>query len=204
VSELAISILYKLISNLIGFVLIILGFILIKKQLNRNESNLALSYAGAKLSLKNAPAGIMFALFGAVIIFVTIFKGIEIKSHSLSKNNKFNDNPIVVDTTRLPDSISLNKAEAITDKIEYPDVDSLYHLAQDNIVNKQYLASLKYLYFIKGILIFEKKSIVFNKNINKNINSSEVQLNQILNNRPNESSETRSIKINDDDKDSIR
>lgn len=203
-SDLTLSILFKLVSIVIGFFLVRFGYVLIKKRFDRNEGNVTVSYAGAKLLLENASAGIIFALFGAVIIIVTLVKGIEVQSHSTLNNNKVNDR-LIIDTAELPDLLS-NQAKSINQKTENVNLDSLYNLAQTNILNKQYLASLKYLYFIKGVLIFEKQSISFNKKVDKDIKTSEVELSEILNKKqsPESSEETRTIKINNDNKDSIR
>jgi|GEM_PF-3567274 len=204
-SDLQFSILFKLISIVIGFVIILLGFLLIKKQYEKNNQNLSLSYGGIKLFLENSSTGIIFSLFGALIIIFSLLKGIEIQSHLTSHLNK-NSNPLTVDTTRLPDSKLVNEAKPIDNEIYHINLDSLYHLAQSNFQNKQYLTNLKYLYFIKGILIFEKASVGFKEMVNKDIRISEAELSEILikSQAVEPSEETKSIKINNDNKDSIR
>ena len=204
-SDLQFSILFKLISIVIGFVIILLGFFLIKKRYEKKNQNLSLSYGGLKLFLENSSTGIIFSLFGALIIIFSLLKGIEIQSHLTSHDNK-NSNPLTVDTTRLPDSKLVDAAKPINNEIYHINLDSLYHLAQSNFLNKQYLTTLKYLYFIKGILLFEKESIECKEMVNKNIKSSEAELSEILNKRQVVDSfeETKSIKINNDNKDSIR
>lgn len=204
-SDLQLSILYKSISIVIGFVLMLLGFVLIKKRYEKKNQNLSLSYGGLKLFLENSSTGIMFSLFGALIIIFSLTRGIEIQSH-LTSNDNSRSNSLMVDTIRLPDSKLVNVTIPIKNEIYHINLDSLYYLAQSNFRNKQYLTTLKYLYFIKGCLLFEKESNGFNEKVNKDIKSSEAELSEILNKRQavETSEETKSIKINNDDKDSIR
>jgi hypothetical protein len=72
---------------------------------------------------------------------------------------------------------------------------------------KQYLIALKYLYFIKGITVYEtKSSSSFEEDVNNNIHKCEEALSIILKKTPSSSfkDETRSTKIKDESTDSIR
>lgn len=204
-SDLTLAILYKLASIVVGFVLMLLGFKHIVKGYEKDNQNLSVSYGRIKLLLENSPSGVIFSLFGALIITVSLFKGIEIHSHSTSTDNKISKS-LIVDTTRLPDSKLKNTASLTGNEIDHLNLDSLYDLAQTNFLNKKYIAALKYLYFLKGILLFEKGSIRFNEKVNNDIKRSEAELSEILNEKQVEDSseEIKSIKINNDNKDSIR
>jgi len=204
-SDIKLSILYKLTSIVIGFILMVLGYKLILKRYEKDNQNLSLTYGGIKLLLENFSTGIIFSLFGALIITISLFKGIEIQSHLTSNDNKIG-NSLMVDTAGLPDSKLPNAANRTSNEIYHINLDSVYYLAQTNFFDKKYATSLKYLYFLKGILLFEKGSIAFNEMVNKDIKRSEAELSEILNEKQaaDSSNQIKSIKITNDNKDSVR
>jgi hypothetical protein len=196
-SDLSWAIAYKTIVLIIGFIIIFLGYKLFKKGFVVDSGSLVFNYAGNKISIEKAAAGIFFSVFGTCIILFSVFKGIDIHSHQISKNENLKDASLelIVDSSILPNpTTSVN-------------LDSLFQLSKKNMSKKQYLIALKYLYFIKGITVYEtKSSSSFEEDVNNNIHKCEEALSIILKKTPSSSfkDETRSTKIKDESTDSIR
>ncbi len=70
---------YKLISLIAGSVVVYLGYRLFAKGIWGNAGNLEAEFGDNKLLLKKAAPGTFFALFGTVIISITLYKGLEFK-----------------------------------------------------------------------------------------------------------------------------
>jgi len=196
-SDLSWSIAYKIIVIIIGFIIILLGYRLFKKGFVVDSGSLTITYAGNKISIEKAAAGIFFCVFGSCIILISVFKGIDVQSHQITKNENLNDAPVdlIVDSAILP-----NPTNSVN-------LDSLLQLSKRSMSKKQYLIALKYLYFIKGITVYKAKTPPpFEKEVNDNIQKCEYELSNILKNTRSSSSEdeTRSTKIKDEPSDSIR
>jgi hypothetical protein len=71
--------LYKTICLIVGFGVIYLGYILFMKGIFGKAGDLATEHGKSKLKLTNGAPGTFFALFGAFIIVVAIFKKFEVK-----------------------------------------------------------------------------------------------------------------------------
>ncbi|SCX98260.1 hypothetical protein [Desulfoluna spongiiphila] len=74
--------LYKLSSLLVGSLFAYLGFRLFMANIWGNAGELETEFGDTKLVVKKAAPGTFFALFGAIIIAITLYKGIELKSHT--------------------------------------------------------------------------------------------------------------------------
>jgi len=78
---------YKTIALIIGAITIFLGYRLFMKGIVNSAGDLSTESANIKLSLQKAAPGTFFALFGALIIGVKIFKNPNIKTTSKHGND---------------------------------------------------------------------------------------------------------------------
>lgn len=76
---------YKLASLLSGCAFAYMGYRLFLNRVCGRSGDLEAEFGDNKLVLKKAAPGTFFALFGAVIISVTLYKGLEFKDYSKSK-----------------------------------------------------------------------------------------------------------------------
>jgi len=74
--------LYKLASLLVGSLFAFLGYRLFMANIWGNAGELKTEFGNTKLIVKKAAPGTFFALFGAAIIAMTLYKGMELKSHT--------------------------------------------------------------------------------------------------------------------------
>ncbi|VFQ44524.1 hypothetical protein [Desulfoluna butyratoxydans] len=74
--------LYKLASLSVGSLFALLGFRLFMANIWGNAGELETEFGDTKLVVKKAAPGTFFALFGAAIIALTLYKGMELKSHT--------------------------------------------------------------------------------------------------------------------------
>jgi len=73
--------LYKLISLLVGLGLSHMGYKLFMAGVWGNAGGLEAQFQDTKLVVKKAAPGTFFALFGAIVICLTLFKGLELRDH---------------------------------------------------------------------------------------------------------------------------
>ena len=71
---------YKLCSLLVGVFLAYMGFKLFMSGIWGNSGDLDSKFGNFKIVLKHAAPGTFFALFGTVVIGLTIFKGLNFES----------------------------------------------------------------------------------------------------------------------------
>ncbi len=74
------TVLYKLAALLIGFGLAYLGYRLFIAGIFEGGGDLDATFSDTKLVLKKASPGIFFALFGTVVLVVTLTKGLDLSS----------------------------------------------------------------------------------------------------------------------------
>lgn len=72
---------YKIISLLAGTIFAYMGYRLFAAGIWGHAGEIEGEFGDNKLVLKKAAPGTFFALFGAIIISVTIYKGLEFKDH---------------------------------------------------------------------------------------------------------------------------
>lgn len=106
--------LYKSISLLVGLTSIYLGYNLFIKNIWGQAGDLDVKFKDNKLVLKEAAPGTFFALFGAILISITLIKGLEYNKYSSS--GLFNGSesgkqelPVYQNQEKLPDESPLNK-----------------------------------------------------------------------------------------------
>jgi len=75
--------LYKLTSLLVGLASIYMGYLLFTKGIWGQAGALTAIFKNNKLILKNAAPGTFFALFGAVIISITLWIGVEFEKYKV-------------------------------------------------------------------------------------------------------------------------
>tara|TARA_B100001059_G_C17827077_1_gene582071 strand:- start:563 stop:901 length:339 start_codon:yes stop_codon:yes gene_type:complete len=76
---------YKLLSLLSGCAFAYMGYRLFVSGIWGHTGDLEAEFGDNRLVLKKAAPGTFFALFGAVIVSVTLYKGLEFKDYSKSK-----------------------------------------------------------------------------------------------------------------------
>jgi hypothetical protein len=69
---------YKISSLFTGLISLLLGYKLFSKGICQNEGGLEAQYGESKIVLTSIGPGIFFALFGSIIIGVTLFKGMDL------------------------------------------------------------------------------------------------------------------------------
>jgi hypothetical protein len=82
---------YKLTSLLVGLISIYLGYNLFVKGIWGQAGDLDVKFKDNRLILKKAAPGTFFALFGAIIISITLWKGLEFNKYSNSVENDYNE-----------------------------------------------------------------------------------------------------------------
>ena len=96
--------LYKLVSLLVGLISVYMGYNLFVKGIWGQAGDLDTKFGDNKVVLKNAAPGTFFALFGSVIIIVTLSKGLEFNKYSKSEHPSTAPTEEVIDTGNpLPD-----------------------------------------------------------------------------------------------------
>ncbi|AKP50833.1 hypothetical protein [Cyclobacterium amurskyense] len=84
---------YKITSLLVGLISIYMGYNLFIKGIWGQAGDLDMKFQDNRLILKKAAPGTFFALFGAIIISITLWKGLEFNkySNSLESGSKKSD-----------------------------------------------------------------------------------------------------------------
>jgi len=77
------TVLYKLAALIIGFGLAYLGYRLFIAGIFEGGGDLDATFSDTKLVLKKASPGIFFALFGTVVLVVTLTKGLDLSAEPL-------------------------------------------------------------------------------------------------------------------------
>ena len=72
--------LYKIISLIVGLILTYLGYRLFMAGVWGSAGDLEGNYGNNKLVLKSAAPGTFFALFGTIVIAITIVEGLELSA----------------------------------------------------------------------------------------------------------------------------
>ncbi len=92
--------LYKTLSLLIGLAFSYMGFRIFMAGIWGDAGNLETKFENTKLVVKNAAPGTFFALFGALIVSFTIFKGMAYDS--IQFEPKKNDNSSTLSKLEFP------------------------------------------------------------------------------------------------------
>lgn len=74
--------LYKMVSLLVGGAFSYMGYRLFISGIWGNAGSLETHYENNRLVLKNAAPGTFFALFGAIIVSITLLKGLEFERYA--------------------------------------------------------------------------------------------------------------------------
>lgn len=182
---------YKIVTFLVGTTIIIFGFILFFKGFSAPAGNLEYSYFGKTIKISNAAPGIYLFLFGTLIIVLSMYKGVELKSHS--KQNQVlheltQENKVSVDTLNMLDK-KLN-------------IDSVINLAINYHNNGKLLNSFQMYCIAKGIAMGNDSISTVKKNsIEKAIKNLVVTLNDLAHKSsdiPLTTEETKSVTISED------
>ncbi|ANG63497.1 hypothetical protein A8C75_14135 [Marinobacterium aestuarii] len=73
--------LYKIVSLLVGTVFAYMGYRLFMSGIWGHAGELETGFGDNKLALKKAAPGTFFVLFGAIVISITLYKGLEFKNN---------------------------------------------------------------------------------------------------------------------------
>ena len=73
---------YKIISLLVGSAFAYMGYRLFTKGIWGHAGEMEADFGNNKIVLKKAAPGTFFALFGAFIVAITIYKPLEFKTHT--------------------------------------------------------------------------------------------------------------------------
>lgn len=96
--------LYKILITVSGLVIILLGYKLFVKGIFNESGDIKATWNDKSLLIKKAAPGTFFVLFGACIIAISTYKGIEFNGSS-EKNNLKSSNTGTV--PKLPDTLNL-------------------------------------------------------------------------------------------------
>lgn len=133
-------IIYRLVVVLVGFLFGSLGYCLFRLGIYEKAGELKASWKGASLGLRQAAPGTFFALFGASIVCVALFRGFEIRSNAEPLTNVTQGSaPDLVggevdqsktflkeaESTLAPLDQKIQKGQAFT-KSDYEEVQGLY------------------------------------------------------------------------------
>ncbi len=127
---------YKIISLLVGTLFAYMGYRLFINGIWGNAGELDAGYDDTKIILKKAAPGTFFALFGALIISVTLYKGLEFNDYS-SKTDGAIEPTIVIPEVKNTAAPLLSMA-GINDKL-YKDGNKAYE-------NNNHILAVKFLY----------------------------------------------------------
>lgn len=83
-------ILYRIITILVGFGIIYLGYLLFRIGVYEKAGDLKAAWGDSYLTLKQATPGTFFALFGAIIISISLWQGIDIEKVKSIKSSGMN------------------------------------------------------------------------------------------------------------------
>lgn len=83
-----ILVVYRVITIIVGFAIIYLGYLLFKMGLFEKAGELETAWGDKRLVLKRAAPGTFFALFGSIVIAISLLKGFTI---SESESDRFRD-----------------------------------------------------------------------------------------------------------------
>jgi hypothetical protein len=193
---------YKIITVIIGFIIVYWGYSLFKKGIFSESGNLIATWGSKSLLLKKAAPGTFFSLFGVIIILLAIFKGIRLESYS--KN--------IPTTITVPEKNKINFDDSsFQAPVQIMNFDSLFNLGQKKLKEKKHIEALKYFYITKGILYSRNQSDSLMKEIDYKIANCEqaltnslkdieaVKLSDVL-----QKEETKSININERSIDTIK
>ncbi|MBN9295385.1 MAG: hypothetical protein J0I41_00170 [Filimonas sp.] len=86
-------VIYKLVCLLAGMASIFLGYKLFIKGIYKEAGDVDVSHGETKILVKQAAPGTFFSLFGAIIISVTIWKGIELSTFVQGQESASNYKP---------------------------------------------------------------------------------------------------------------
>ncbi len=187
-NENVIFVIYKLVSIAVGCVIVYWGYNLFRNGYNSVAGEFVGIWANKKIVLKNAAPGTFLFILGATIALVSVFKGMEVKSHTVQRT------PIE----------NLNIKESINDTINLSDekstvnIDSIFELAKKKFNEKKYFNSLKYLYYLKGYVSNSDKDNIIKKDLDFYIQVVESSLTEQSNKNESFFDETKSTKINDE------
>ena len=95
--------LYKTVSLFVGLTICYLGFKLFMSGIWGHAGDFKAEYGDNKLVLKSAAPGTFFALFGAMIIAFTVWKGLEFNKNSLQQIPEWIQKEI--EGNKLPDKV---------------------------------------------------------------------------------------------------
>lgn len=96
--------LFKVISLLSGVFTIYLGYKLFVKGIFNESGDVQAAWNNMSLLVKKAAPGTFFALFGAVVVSITIYKGFDFKSTYQPQTEQLNE----IKAPSLGDSLNLN------------------------------------------------------------------------------------------------
>jgi hypothetical protein len=188
--------LFKITTIGIGFLIIIMGFFLLMKGLSSSTGEIQLSFAGKKITFRNASPGIYLFVVGGIMIGVAVFRGIELKSQKKQFTNSIDSTSLVIDS-----DTKVSVGDTVT-------VDSLYNLAQKEFTRDKLLNAYRLCCFAKGIaLTNDSIPIRLKDDINLTMKNIEQRLNKIATKGeqvPLSSEETQSVTISEDQIDTTK
>ena len=103
--------LYKLASLLVGALFAFLGYKLFMAGIWGHSGDLEAQYKESKIVLTKAAPGTFFALFGAIIIGFTVFKGLDYKFGKISQS----DVPVI--TSKAQEEEQQQKQQKILEEL---------------------------------------------------------------------------------------
>ena len=86
IQGIAVIVLYRIVTIVCGLVIVYLGFVLFRLGVYEKAGELKAVWGTKNLTLKQAAPGTFFALFGACVIAVTVWRGLDFSSISGSNS----------------------------------------------------------------------------------------------------------------------
>ena len=181
---------------IIGIAFIWQGLKLFNKGVILPSGDINASWGNKALKLLNVAPGIYLFLIGGAIIIASICKGINLSSQLKEKQSTQKD---------FKPELYINEIDTLSgNKPPTANVDSIYNLAKNNLIEKKYLEAYKYLYWTKGLISLKDRDSFFNNEVDKNIKIATRELRGVFNQPTGETyrEETKSTKISDEKIDS--
>jgi len=94
---------YKIASLIVGAAFAYMGYRLFMSNVWGHAGEFETAFGNNKLILKKAAPGTFFALFGAIIISITIYKGLEFKEYNNKTTSETYIEIIEDDSNEMPD-----------------------------------------------------------------------------------------------------
>ena len=165
-----ILIIYKILTLFIGLAFAYMGYKLFEKGIFKESGSAEGTFGNNKILIKKAAPGTFFVIFGAIIIGISVYKGISVDYSNQRVGNNIQkskiDNEILL--RKLEHDINLNRAKynEFTSSIESAKISLKLQMSDDKNEDDD---AIKFLEKEKGMIV-------------KKLEDLEIKRNEILNN----------------------